>query len=234
MARRTYQKPPPGAPPNTKIIGGTVNSYVQTKVAPIGPLLDAIRGKLDRWLGRPARSRSRGGVTLTYRFESEIPPVRPLRLKIEINAREHFTVLGYTRRRCTADNPWFAGSSDVTTYELDELLGTKLRALYQRKKGRDLFDLWLCIERQLLDPDCLVACFAKYMEHEKHAISRAQFERNLREKQQDSGILNDIAPLIASGIDYNPRSAIDVVLQTLIQRLPGEPWRGDPQAGRVS
>ena len=36
---------------------------------------------------------------------------------------------------------WFTGAAKVLTYDLDELLGTKLRALYQRKKGRDLFDL---------------------------------------------------------------------------------------------
>ena len=28
------------------------------------------------------------------------------------------------------------------TYEIDELIATKLRALYQRGKGRNLFDLW--------------------------------------------------------------------------------------------
>lgn len=38
-------------------------------------------------------------------------------------------------------NSWFSGRSELTTYALEELLGTKLRALYQRKKGRDLFDL---------------------------------------------------------------------------------------------
>ncbi|MBM4319451.1 MAG: nucleotidyl transferase AbiEii/AbiGii toxin family protein, partial [Deltaproteobacteria bacterium] len=37
------------------------------------------------------------------------------------------------------ENPWFSGAADVATYALDELLSTKLRALYQRKKGRDLF-----------------------------------------------------------------------------------------------
>ena len=200
---------------------------VQTKAAPIGPLLDAIRGKLDPWLGRPTRSRAVGGVTLTYRFESEVPPLRPLRLKIEINTREHFTVLGYSHRRLTAENPWFTGSADVITYELDELLGTKLRALYQRRKGRDLFDLWLCIERELVNPDRLVACFAQYMEHEKHTVSRAQFEKNLHQKRSDAAFLNDIAPLLASGIDYDANGAMDVVLKTLIQRLPGEPWRGE-------
>jgi predicted nucleotidyltransferase component of viral defense system len=81
---------------------------VQTEAGPIGVVLDAIRANLDLWLGKPTRSRAEDSVTLTYRFESEIPPVRPLRLKIEINTREHFTVLGGTvaaRQRTTHGIP---------------------------------------------------------------------------------------------------------------------------------
>lgn len=114
---------------------------VQAKPVAIGDVLDGIRRRLDSWLGRPKRSSSEASVTLTYRFESELPPVRPLRLKIEINTREHFAVLGYHQRPFVVTNPWFAGKTVVTTYLLDELMGTKLRALYQRRKGRDLFDL---------------------------------------------------------------------------------------------
>ncbi len=66
-------------------------------------------------------------------------------LKIEINTREHFSVLGFDHQHLEVHNPWWAGQTDVTTFAMDELLGTKLRALYQRKKGRDLFDLWLAI-----------------------------------------------------------------------------------------
>lgn len=68
---------------------------VQTKPGAIGDVLNGIRRRLDPWLGRPRRSSSEASVTLTYRFESEVPPVRPLRLKIEINTREHFAVLGH-------------------------------------------------------------------------------------------------------------------------------------------
>ena len=56
---------------------------VQTEAGPIGSVLDAIRARLDPWLGNPRRDRGPGIVTLTYRFESEIPPLRPMRLKIE-------------------------------------------------------------------------------------------------------------------------------------------------------
>ncbi len=63
-----------------------------------------------------------------------------MRLKVEINSREQFTVFGFESRRCEVVSRWFNGVATVRTYQLDELLGTKLRALYQRKKARDLFD----------------------------------------------------------------------------------------------
>ena len=163
---------------------------------------------------------------MVYRFESEIAPVRPLRLKIEINTREHFTVLGLRHRQVATTNPWFNGDADVTTFELDELLATKMRALYQRRKGRDLFDLWLCIGQGKAAPDRIVACFLEYMKHEGHSVSRAEFERNLHEKQSDPAFLNDITPLLSTSVQYDAVDAMELVRRTLIDKLPGAPWRG--------
>lgn len=199
---------------------------VQSQSGPIGGLLDACRAQLDPWLGKPTRSRAAGSVALLYRFESEIPPIRPMRLKIEINTREHFTVLGFAHHRIEADNPWCTGQAEVTTFAIDELLGTKLRALYQRKKGRDLFDLWLTISRGMLDPERVVACFTQYMSHEGHAVSRAQFEQNLHDKQSDPAFLEDIKPLLRTDIQYDAQEAMMQVKEKLIERLPGAPWRG--------
>ena len=199
---------------------------VRTKAGPAGPLIDAIRARLDPWLGKPNRGRAQGGFSLIYRFESEIPPVRPLRLKIEINTREHFTVLDLQSRQLEVANPWFTAQARIKTYQLDELMGTKLRALYQRRKGRDLFDLWLCMERKLIDPDRVIACFQQYMEHEDHAVSRARFEQNLHGKQANPAFMNDITPLLSSAVQYDPDEAMRKVRAMLIGRLPGDPWRG--------
>jgi hypothetical protein len=188
--------------------------------------LNALRATLDPWLGRPQRSSSRGNVTLVYRFTAEIAPVRPLRLKIETNTREHFTVLGRHKARFAVSSPWFVGSAEVTTYSLNELLGTKVRALYQRKKGRDLFDLWLCIARGMIDLDEVAKCFTRYMEFEGKAVSRAEFEENLYEKAGDPAFLDDVKPLLATGIEYDHQAALSAIQMALLPRLPGEPWKG--------
>jgi len=199
---------------------------VQTQAGPAGPLIDAIRKTLDPWLGKPSRARADGGFSMIYRFDSEIAPVRPLRLKIEVNTREHFTVLGVQTVEMKVTNPWFSGIAPINTYRLDELMGTKLRALYQRRKGRDLFDLWLCLSRKLIDPQRTVHCFLRYMTHESHPISRAQFEQNLHDKQTDAAFMEDIAPLLNASTKYDPFEAVQLVHDALIARLPGDPWRG--------
>jgi predicted nucleotidyltransferase component of viral defense system len=199
---------------------------VQTQAGPAGPVIDAIRQTLDPWLGKPSRARAEGGFSMIYRFDSEIAPVRPLRLKIEVNTREHFTALGVHAVAMKVTSPWFSGTAPVNTYQLDELMGTKLRALYQRRKGRDLFDLWLCLSRKLIDPQRTVDCFLQYMTHEAHPVSRAQFEQNLHDKQVDPAFMGDIAPLLNVSTKYDPSEALPLVHAALIARLPGDPWRG--------
>ena len=74
-------------------------------------------------------------MTFLYRFESETKPITPPKLEVETNTREQLCVLGPRPARFQVDSPWHSGAADVLTYEPEELLGTKLRALYQRKKG---------------------------------------------------------------------------------------------------
>jgi predicted nucleotidyltransferase component of viral defense system len=207
--------------------------FVQTTPGPIGAVLDAVRGALDSWLGMPRRSTKEGGATLTYRMESEGAPALPMRLKIEINSREHFSVFGIERRDFTVDSRWFKGNASIPTYALDELLGTKLRALYQRRKGRDLFDLWLAQGRASVDPERVVACFLRYLGHAGLTVSRAEFEANLEAKTADPRFLEDIAPLLSPHCPWDPSDATRYVREELLARLPGDPWKGGSGGGEA-
>ncbi len=90
---------------------------VQLRAGSIGPLPDAIRERLDPWLGTPRYKRSRGRVTLGYRYHCTFEPVQRMRLKVEINAREHFSVLGIAKHVYEVRSPWFSGSAPITTYQ---------------------------------------------------------------------------------------------------------------------
>ncbi len=67
---------------------------VQVEAAAIGEVITEIRRVLNPWLGQPKWKPGQGLFTLTYTFQSEGSPSMPMKLKIEINTREHFSVLG--------------------------------------------------------------------------------------------------------------------------------------------
>lgn len=171
----------------------------------------------------------RRGTRLTYRFQSEIEPIVPLRLKIEIDTREHDSVMGFIEASFRVDSGWFTGSTTIPTYSIDELMGTKLRALYQRRKGRDLFDLWLVIEHDLIEPEAVVRCFLAHLASQGLRVSRAEFEENLYAKTADRRFLSDVAPLLRDEQCFDPDHAFVVVKEELIARIPGDPWRGAPE-----
>ncbi|HZH94439.1 MAG TPA: nucleotidyl transferase AbiEii/AbiGii toxin family protein [Flavisolibacter sp.] len=111
---------------------------VQINAEPFGSIIGKLRERLA-WLGRPVIKQKQHNNTMVFRFESE--DGIPVKLKVETNCREHFTVLGIREITLKVESRWFTGEAGIPTYDIHELLGTKLRALYQRKKGRDLFDL---------------------------------------------------------------------------------------------
>jgi len=200
---------------------------VQVRPEPIGETLDLLRGALDPWLGTPRRKFKEGRVNLLYRFDSEGAPSLKMRLKVEINSREHFTELGLTRAPFGVESRWFSGDVEATTFVIDELLGTKLRALYQRKKGRDLFDLWFALQCDAIDTAALIKCFDRYMSDGGHSVTRAQFEANLDGKSRDRDFRDDIVPLLRPGIAWDFDAAIRLVRESILEHLPGDPWKGD-------
>lgn len=70
---------------------------VQTAAVPAGSMMDALREVLNPWLGTPKWKQTESRVTFVYRFDAEQMPRLPLRLKIEINTREHFSVFELAR-----------------------------------------------------------------------------------------------------------------------------------------
>lgn len=201
---------------------------VQREAGSIGPFVDEVRAVLDSWLGKPKWRAGRDRFTLYYHFDTTFAPVVRMRLKLEVNTREHFAVHGLTGREFTVANPWFSGTAEVATYTPSELLGTKPRTLYHRKKGRDLFDLALGLIVLDLDTDELVAAFERYMAFGGARVTRAQFEANMADKMADATFLGDVPALLRTGLDYDPDAAWARVHEDIITKLPGEPWKGRP------
>jgi len=193
--------------------------FVQARPEPIGPTLDRIRSLLAPWLGKPQSHIGPRGATMTFRFESELPPVVRLRLKIEINTREHHRLLPVEHRNFSVESRWFSGGAALAVYSTSELLGTKLRALYQRRKGRDLFDLWHARRTEIMDASAMVETFRHYLKAEGRTISGQDFVDNLRSKMNHPGFLSDTAPLLRPGIRYDPVEAFQWFLSEIAPLL---------------
>jgi predicted nucleotidyltransferase component of viral defense system len=192
---------------------------VQIVPGPIGGLLDTLQAVLNIFLGKPRRKQKERSVTLTYRVESEGPPVVPLRLKVEINTREHFTVLGFSKRPFNVRSRWFTGECEITTFELEELLATKVRAFYQRRKGRDLFDLWYGLSEGKADAEKIVKLFREYMKAEGHRIKRNDYEKNIGAKMKHPGFIEDVKPLLPADMNYDAQEAFSFVSQQIVSRI---------------
>lgn len=166
---------------------------VQVAAEPFGPVIDKVRERLA-WLGKPAIKQKQHNNTMVFRVESEEGIT--IRLKVETNCREHFAVMGLQEVPLRVESAWFSGKAGIPIYDIHELLGTKLRALYQRKKGRDLFDLWYAVTQKELDAEKIVSIWKKYMAEEGHSVSGAVFLENMEDKLKDPDFLQDMQGLL--------------------------------------
>ncbi|HAD97365.1 MAG TPA: nucleotidyl transferase AbiEii/AbiGii toxin family protein [Cryomorphaceae bacterium] len=193
---------------------------VQIKEDPIKPILQRIGEVITFFEEERVVKQKASNNSILYRFTSEYNPDIRLRLKIEINCREHFNLLGWKAFPFEVKSDWFSGSCEITTYHLNELLGTKLRALYQRKKGRDLFDMYYAGQNATLDYDLILKCYHQYM---NFAVgkppSQKEFLRNMEEKKTSAPFLGDMEALLKPGVIYDQDEAFTWLEEKLTSKM---------------
>lgn len=199
---------------------------VQTQPEPIGHTVDAVRDALA-WLGKCNREQAEHSIHLVFRFTPEVDAQATLRLKVEINTREHSSLLGLRHYPFAVANDWYEAQTEIASFEPEELFGTKLRALLQRRRSRDLFDLHQGLEQLDLVPEKVIACFCHYLGLEGKPITRAMAERRMLEKLTRS-LTDDISPMLPAGVRWSDADAVHAferVWTDLIGRIRGEPWK---------
>jgi predicted nucleotidyltransferase component of viral defense system len=201
---------------------------VRTTGGPIGPVLDQIRKILVPWLGRPRFDQSDVAPKFRFRVQPEGEGA-PIRIKIEINTRAR-SLRSACRKGFRVENPWFAGEAGIPTFSIEEMLATKLHALLQRNKGRDLIDL--SHSREVF-PDLsavrVVELLGRYLALSEQAISRAQAEERMFGKLERADFLSDVRPLLTADAadrldDAAARATFISVFAGFIRLLPGDPW----------
>lgn len=177
---------------------------------------------------------------LGFRIQAEDPAATTrIRLKVEISTAE---IEAYDTAQALAfrvENPWFAGEADVATFSREEMLATKLRALLQRNKGRDLFDLAHALDVfERLNASRVVEFFRRYLQRSELTISRAEAEQRMFDKLNNPGFITDLRPLLAASaatrlVDEMMKAAFAKVFSRFVVLIPRDPWlRSDEMTER--
>ena len=110
------------------------------------------------------------------------------------------------------------------------MLATKFRALLQRDKGRDLYDLAHGLEIfEGIDLNRLVEMFQCYLALSEQKISRAQAQQRMFAKMANPRLLLDMRPLLPAAeaeilTEKSTFGAIRRIFADLVDQLPGDPW----------
>lgn len=191
---------------------------VRRRTGSIKETISRLQKQLN-FLGKSSVKQKERNSVIRFQFNSEIPPIVTLRLKVEINCREHDPKYGYIFKDYSVNSAWFSGECSVSTYSINELLGTKLRALYQRKKGRDLFDIWYMIQTRTVDIKEMLDSFYHYLDMSGTRITRKQLINNIENKLYDPEFQKDISGLIRSEIIFDFDVAWEYVKIKLVENM---------------
>ena len=204
---------------------------VRTTSGPVGPVLARVREVLEPWLGHAEFVRSPIAPKLRFKTPAEDTATpSEIRVKVEINIWEIDAYDPPNEVDFRVDNPWFSGSAAVCTFSREEMLATKLRALLQRNKGRDLYDLaHALVVFEGLNTRRVVECLEVYLQKAGLRISRAEAEERMFAKLRKPGLLTDLRPLLstAEGKGLTEQTTKDTfarVFSDLVVLVPGDPW----------
>ncbi len=189
--------------------------FVRTTQSGIAPITQAITA-LGQRLGFEVSTRISQHPKIYLRTSAEDGST--MRIKVEINTHERSPALPLIAIPHVVASPWWTGQADVLTFTPAELVSTKIRALHQRTKGRDLFDLWLALTDLSIDPDDILAAYPTYA---PPGLTAKRAEADLRVKMADRSFREDIAPLVEPWpIGYDIDAAGELVIAQLLSKIP--------------
>ncbi len=156
-------------------------------------------------------------IRTTYTYDPVSSEAAFAQLKIEVNINEKRSL--YPLVSIDIDVPDGSGGVrrlPVPSYDLDEMLGTKLRALLQREHGRDLFDIWHAWKvstaenaNVVVDPERVGTAFRFYMEQEGSTFRSQAVREELERRMQSRKFISDMDGFLRHGQAYSPREACD-------------------------
>lgn len=187
--------------------------FARTSEGGIGDIMKRLT-EMGRNLGFEVRTQITKHPKVFWRFVSVSGIKR--KIKLEINTYERSPVLPLVTRPMIVESTWFSGQADITVFQVEELCATKVRALYQRSKGRDLFDIWLALTELEVDPEGIAMAFGAY---KPEGLTRGLLEKNLEAKLADVDFCCDCDSLIVGGaakFGYDVQEAGNLVMEKIV------------------
>lgn len=191
----------------------------------IGPVLTP--------LGRMIKD---GGMDYSYETRTAYPKVWariptslrevPIKVKFEFNTRERDLALGSEVHEFAVEIPdelavpnWPGGVVSIRTPRLDEQAAFKVRALWERNKGRDLFDLWAALTQSGANPEIVTSVFNDH--YRKSGFDPAKLLENLHGRLEAGNFESDLKPFVRSWPPYGyaPDVAVGLVRDEIVSRL---------------
>lgn len=208
------------------VVGDRPEEHIR---AAIKRVLAVVLGKHKRWgwdelklavrnVAKPSRI-----LQVIYEIPSVVEAGRILTIVVEANVTErkpHLPILQIPFSVLFRNQTL---SVSIPSFDIHEMMGTKMRALFQRRRGRDLFDLYWAmtvasVER--VEPQRIIESFQHYMKLEGTVVPRDEFLGQLDIRLADRGFCSDMEPLLRAGIEYDPQLAGRHVREQLLMLLP--------------
>ncbi|HTS17889.1 MAG TPA: nucleotidyl transferase AbiEii/AbiGii toxin family protein [Verrucomicrobiae bacterium] len=200
---------------------GHIRKALTRVLSPVlGAPKQSVRGELKlaiRNTVRPSRV-----LRMTFAVPSLTEPGTNLEIVIESNVTERTPHLPVTTTPFEFPFRDARVRTQIRGYDIHELLGTKLRALFQRRRGRDLFDLYWALTRAQppVAPAKVIDSFQHYLRLERSNAGRTEFVAVLDAHLADRGFCSDMNQLLRTGLTYDSREAGDHVKSNLLILLP--------------
>lgn len=188
--------------------------YVRTKEGGIGEVMKELTA-IGKTLGYRVSTKMGMYPKVMWRFE--YASGAPGKIKIEINTYERSPMLPLRSTEYKVESNYYKKNAMVSIFQTEELVATKLRALYQRSKGRDLYDIWLALTVLDLNSEDIIAAFPVY---KPEGLTADLMIANLENKLKDKQFCHDIENLVRMDApEYDVVKAADLVMEKLISKI---------------
>ncbi len=181
----------------------------------------------DAWLAlRNASNRSKI-LSIKFKF-IPIGLNRNETIKVDINLNEHAALFPLVNVNFQSlDEEGELVTAQAISYDINEMLGTKTRALMQRQQGRDLFDLWFAwsqsqagVTPYTVDGKRAMEAFEWYLANEGTVMGVEEAGQLLDQRLRNPAFRQDMNTLLRPGLPkFDVDTAAPIVRKEFLAHL---------------